>query len=88
MIDKNTPAFPRPSGPEPRVDQYHECFDGMTYRQWLIGMALQGMLSRADLIDSYKSEMMNMVGTLKECVADSCMGYADAIIDRLNKEDK
>lgn len=30
------PAFPRPSGPEPRVDAYHECFDGMSLRDYFM----------------------------------------------------
>ena len=50
----------------------------ISYRQWLIGMALQGAVaSTADGVDWPISKM-----------AEYCFNCADAIIDRLNKEDK
>ncbi len=33
-IDDGGPAFPFPSGPEPRVDSFHDRCEGMTLRQW------------------------------------------------------
>jgi len=41
------PAFPFPSGPEPRVDSFHDRCEGMTLRDWFAGMAITG-LSRTD----------------------------------------
>lgn len=45
MNDGGGPAFPFPSGPEPRVDMYHDRWEGMSLRDWFAGMALQGMLA-------------------------------------------
>lgn len=42
---------------------------GMTYRQWLAGMALQGMLSSSDVRGNY------------EDYAKDCLKYADAVIE-------
>jgi hypothetical protein len=45
MIDYSGPAFPVPQ--KLSVINNSECF-GMSLRDWFAGMALQGMLSRAD----------------------------------------
>ena len=37
------PAFPRASGPEPRVDAFTEYHDGMSLRDWFAGMGLCGL---------------------------------------------
>lgn len=33
------PAFPFPSGPEPRVNAYHDRSEGMSLRDWFAGQA-------------------------------------------------
>ena len=38
-IDTGGPAFPWPSGPEPRVDQFHDRWEGMTLRDYFIAHA-------------------------------------------------
>lgn len=43
-MDNTGPAFSRPSSKTPKGD-YICGSPGMTYRQWLIGMALQGLLA-------------------------------------------
>lgn len=37
--DDGGPAFPRPAGPEPRVNEFHEFQDGMTLRDHFAGQA-------------------------------------------------
>lgn len=49
---------------------------GMTYRQWLVGMAMQG-----DLCANSAGEW-----TAKEC-AERAIASADAILDELAKEE-
>lgn len=88
MIDKNTPAFPVPEyeGHNGERAFRSPVQEGMTYRQWLIGMALsklavhlpmKGMVSDGSTRDG-----------LLYTISGECIDYADAIIDRLNKEDK
>lgn len=44
-IDTGGPAYPMPSGPEPRVDAYTHYNEGMTLLDYFAGLALQGMLA-------------------------------------------
>lgn len=60
------PAFPTTDGDELRVE------NGMTYRQWLVGMAMQGMLANPNNID------LNDNGIAKEAIA-----CADATLTKL-----
>jgi len=43
------PAFPMPSGQEPRVDQVTHYNEGMSLRDWFAGLAMQGMLSNSEV---------------------------------------
>lgn len=49
---------------------------GMTYRQWLIGMALNGSITE------------NSASSTVEEAAESAILYADAIIEALDKESR
>ncbi len=69
-------AFPMPSGAEPRVDETTHYNEGMTYRQWLAGMAMQGMLSNGQMFDD--SEFSE-----KQCLAFASVNIADAMIAKL-----
>ena len=71
------PAFPvHPNGP---------IFRGMTYRQWLVGMALQGLLSGQR---EHTAEWAERCGdSVEECVAVAAVSYADAVIAELEKEE-
>lgn len=63
MSIANKPAFP---------DQIS---DGMTYRQWLIGLTIQA------LAPLYLNDGAPFASTC----ADAAIEYADAVIDKLNK---
>ena len=43
MTNDGGPAFPFPSGPEPRVDEFHDRCDGMSLRDWIAAKAMQGI---------------------------------------------
>jgi hypothetical protein len=44
-INDGGPAFPMPSGPEPRVESTTHYNEGMTLRDYFAGKALQGMIA-------------------------------------------
>ena len=88
MIDKNTPAFPVPEyeGHNGERAFRSPVQEGMTYRQWLIGMALQGLVS-SNFYDRYSLHSSSQQ-PIVQVAASIAVEYADAIIERLNKEDK
>jgi hypothetical protein len=88
MIDKNTPAFPVPEyeGHNGERAFRSPVQEGMTYRQWLIGMALQGLVS-SNFYDRYSLRSSSQQ-PIVQVAASIAVEYADAIIERLNKEDK
>ena len=55
-------------------------------RQWLIGMALQGLVS-SNFYDRYSLRSSSQQ-PIVQVAASIAVEYADAIIERLNKEDK
>ena len=64
--DTSAPVFPIPNG----------ILFGLTKREWLAGIALQGMLASRTIDDgSY---------TIPETAKDACR-YADALLAELNK---
>ena len=76
------PAFPFPSGPEPRVNEFHDRCEGMTLRDWFAGQALAGYSAQVDerrcppdrtSADEWRAEML---------LADAtwCYKMADAMI--------
>lgn len=69
------PAFPMTSGPEPRVNAFTHCNEGMTLRDYFAGMALQGLLS-ADIDDEKNAD----------CLASQAYACADAmLLERAHK---
>lgn len=71
------PAFPvHPNGP---------IFRGMTYRQWLVGMALQGLLSNTTLAAIRAHESVNG-RDVSSVVAQIAIAEADAVLAQLEKE--
>jgi hypothetical protein len=65
----NKPAFPV----DMDATNYDPACDGMTYRQWLVGMALQGLLSNAGTQLDF------------ELAAEEAIGHADSVIASLEK---
>lgn len=77
-MNGNEPAFPFPSGPEPRHGEFHERWEGMTYRQWLAGKALAAIVSNPSLTGGIHER--SLFASSKDAVA-----LADALIARLNE---
>lgn len=73
-IDECGDAFP------PSVDLSDGIHRGMTYRQWLIGMALKGELSRGSESDAWPDA--GAPGCARRCIL-----FADAVIAELRSED-
>ena len=51
-IDDGGPAFPFPSGPEPRENTFHDRSEGMTLRDYFAAKAMQAMIATYRLTDS------------------------------------
>lgn len=76
-INDGGAAFPRPLGSSPTEKAYRSTEQkGMTYRQWLAGMALQGVVSSG----------INTCEELVRADVDVAIRYADALIAELEKE--
>ena len=69
--DDGGPAFPFPSGPEPKVDRYHDRSEGMSLRDWFAGQALAGILSCSAVV---------VVGLPKFALAQDAYEIADAML--------
>lgn len=67
------PAFPFPSGPEPRVNEFHDRSEGMSLRAYFAGQVLAEVDSRS-------------LGSPADIAAECCQ-LADAIIAELNKHE-
>lgn len=59
IIKDGGPAFPFPSGPEPRVDSFHERCEGMSLRDWFAGMALPACISMSGQDGSFEGDAAN-----------------------------
>lgn len=81
-IDDGGAAFPRPAGPEPRVNTYHEYQDGMSLRAYFAGQALAGILSKTPL-------RMNVPREAAEdeiaCIARGAVLVADTLLQALRE---
>lgn len=71
-INDGGPAFPMPSGREPKVDSTTHYNEGMSLRVWLAGNALQGWAAGRNHSMTESSD--------HDTVAKACLQYADAII--------
>jgi hypothetical protein len=56
---------------------------GMTYRQWLVGMALQGLL--AGQLEHLSAWATRCGDSVEQCVANAATSYADAVLSELEK---
>lgn len=102
MIDKNTPAFPVPEyeGHNGERAFRSPVQEGMTYRQWLIGTLSESAVDECiEALSNWPNRMRLLgidpetknVDPLDVVIQSRAMlriMLADAIIDRLNKEDK
>lgn len=72
------PAFPRGPGVSAEPGYWHQ--DGMTYRQWLDGMALCGVLSNEGICRTI-TEKAGKTGQLEgQITAELVVACADAMI--------
>jgi hypothetical protein len=79
----NEPAFPRPYSEQQPGDLREFCYasDGMTMREWFAGMALQGLLARAEF-----ALFSEMDGNINVTVAASyAYELADAMLAQARK---
>lgn len=77
MITGNEEAFPRTS--TGHLDSFVEGAVGLTIRQHFAAMAMQGLLSNANICDSKNEASLNWV-------SEGAVKFADAVINELNKE--
>jgi hypothetical protein len=81
MRESNKPAFPK-NTPDP-------FFQGLTKREWLAGLAMQGCLSRFAI---YKEDPDDRDGPWRRAdegaLAKLAVMHADALIDELEKKKK
>jgi hypothetical protein len=80
------PAFPCEEMMNGGLGDYLVYYDGMTYRQWLIGMTLNGVLSNPELREKCRKDAKDYKGTSEEYVARAIISMADAILTALEKE--
>ena len=62
------------------------CSDGMTYRQWLVGMALQGLLSNHAYTLVAQHESSNGGGDVGRIHAKIAIQAADAVLAELERQ--
>lgn len=86
MIDPNAPAYPMPSGPEPRVDTFTHYNEGMTIRATMAKDLMGGLLANAG--GPIQANGINGWGFTNcdvDQVAQVAVTCADALIAELNK---
>ncbi len=74
------PAFPFPSGPEPRVNEFHDRCVGMSLRAWLTGQALPAIISLENIYCGCEAQ-----GTAAAKAAQWAVEVADATIKALQE---
>ena len=72
-IDDGGLAFPRASGPEPRVNTATDYQEGMSLRTWFAGQAMAGLIHRG----------FKEFGNSQSRYAEAAVTYADALIAAL-----
>lgn len=80
----NQPAFPVENDSD---KQYNYICKGMTYRQWLSGIALQGVLSNSLYMEAV-IKTMDPDGSndhLGDCICKVAIAHADIMIKELEK---
>jgi hypothetical protein len=73
----NDPAFPS--------DNLTDC-GGMTYRQWLVGMALQGAMANVETLRAIASTASRQGVAFSTAIALSVIEQADKVITELEKQ--
>lgn len=76
------PAFPN----DPNIQAGVSLNSGMSYRQWLIGMALQGQLSNIETLTALAKSSSVRGIKFTEAIAASTIENADAVLAELAKE--
>lgn len=84
-ITGNEPAIPCKVLVEGRDHEYTETYSGMSIRQHIAAMAMQGMLANSSLLQSIPKSMADIADKI---YAIAAVEHADALIAELNKEVK
>ena len=81
------PAFPRPVSRTERDGAQFLVLPqaGMTYRQWLVGMALQGTLANTETLTALASTASRRGFPFATAIALSVIEQADKVITELEK---
>lgn len=80
-IDDGGPAFPMPSGPEPRVNEVTHFNEGMTLRDYFAAAAMQGMLASHALNNMHNGELEDHADAYLMRISDTAMRVADAMLE-------
>ena len=86
-INDGGAAFPRPIGQADGIEtalggtrgEYNRAQAGMTYRQWLAGMALQGILANPEPIEITVDDR-NAGRDVYKIIVELAVKYADAML--------
>jgi hypothetical protein len=76
MDNKNQPAFPVSEETTDRIDAGTTIYSGLTKREKIAAMALQGMLAKSHAIDGMTEHEVNSI------TADAVM-FADELLNKL-----
>lgn len=79
MIEPYQQAFPCPGVILPGNDGHpyqQGANDGMTYRQWLVGQALQGLCANPELVTRHSA-------SISQTVLNMALAAADGVISKL-----
>ena len=85
MIRPHSAAFPRSSGPEPRVNEYHEAQTGLTIREEFAARFYAALLTGATIGSRDSDGTITWVAPLPDGVAQVAVEHADALITALNR---
>lgn len=85
---KDKPAFPMPSGDEPKVDRTTHYNEGMTLHQWFAGMVLNGFCSNPSVFAPNGMTGWGLVDIKEDQLMNYCLYIADKMIAEYEKREK
>jgi|WetSurMetagenome_2_1015567.scaffolds.fasta_scaffold159204_2 hypothetical protein len=78
--DDGGPAFPMPSGMEPRVNTTTHFNEGMSLRDWFAGMAMQSLLINPDYADEIDDAAAEEGVDIHDLASHLAFDLADAML--------